>query len=477
MMRRAYLAIELILLAWLLGADTFAQQGDPAASPVLARAQQLITLVSSKDVDAPERLKRALLDENWYVRGEAARAIARLGDKSAGPLLLPLLRDQSWFVRCAALEAIASLGTGSDASAVREVMNSTDAYVRARSAATLPWMDPAAAETLIQALGDGEQLVRRAAARSLGELKSANAVDPLIALLKDDDPNVRKTAAVALGRIGDRKAVDAIRAAASKAPGDQWEYSAALYRLGSRESLDRITPALRNEYADVRQGALKALLEFADARSLPALVSVAGGESSSSKKEALSIRLALADGLASFEGEDARVVLVNMLDDPEAAVRAASVASLAKISRSPKNDSSERSLIALVSALKRENAPVVIDAITEALSAFDRPRAADLLLDARTADGKLSPNVRKALAASGVTAENESAQLTAGDVTGRVRAADRLARLGDAKAVEPLIEALTAAKEIQVKVKAAEALGVLRDRRAVDSLVVTRSRN
>src|SRR6185295_16358330 len=97
----------------------------------------------------PTRIKQALTDENWYVRGEAARALGMLGDKSASALLLPLLKDQSWFVRSAALTAIASLGAPSEAQTARELVDSPDAYVRARASITLA--DPT---VLIQALGD-----------------------------------------------------------------------------------------------------------------------------------------------------------------------------------------------------------------------------------------------------------------------------------------------------------------------------------
>jgi HEAT repeat protein len=475
-MRKTFLAIDLILLTWLSSASALAQQApdsrDGPPSPVLARAQQLIALIDSKEVNAPAKLKQALSDENWYVRGEAARALGRLGDKSAGPLLLTLLQDQSWFVRSAALEAIASLGAASEAVALRELTTSPDAYVRARAVATLAAGNSAAADSLIQALADSDDLVRRAAATALGELKAANAVDALLGLLKDDDPGVRKASAVALGRIGDKRAAGAVLTSLPEAAAGQWEYAAALYRLGNRDHLDQITAALRSEYADARQGALKTLLELGDNRALPALLSLAANDGTSDKRDTLHIRLALANGLAAFEGKESGTALIDMLGDAEPAVRAAAVGSLLKTSRpDPKSDSSQRSLIALIGALKKEDSAIVIDALTEALGSFDRTRVADLLLDARDAEGKLSPNVLKALAVAGVTAESQSSQLSAGDVVDRVRAADRLARLGDAKAVEPLIDALAISKETQVRVKAAEALGALRDRRAVESLM------
>ena len=474
-MRKTLLSIELILLAGLFStglAQQAADSRDGAPSAALARAQQLIALIDSKDENAAAKLKQALSDDSWYVRGEAARALGRRGDKSAGPLLITLLQDQSWFVRNAALEAIASLGSASEDPAVQELTKSPDVYVRARALTVSAAANSAAVGSLIHGLADSDEFVRRTAATALGQLKAANSVDALIGLLKDDDPAVRKASTVALGRIGDKRAVSAIQSAIPEAAPVQWEYAAALHRLGNRDYLTQITAALRSEYADVRQAALTTLLELADNRALPELLSFAAADGPLAKKDALNIRLALADGLSSFEGDEARIALTDMLSAAEPVVRAAAVGSILKTSRrDPNSDASQRSLIALVGALKKETSPIVIDVITEAVAQFDRARVTDLLLDARTAEGKLSPNVIKALAAAGVTAESQSLQLNAGDVADRTRAAERLARLGDAKAVEPLIDVLTSAKEVQVRVKAAEALGMLRDRRAVESLM------
>lgn len=88
-MRRTFLAINLILIAWLPAVNASAQQAtesrENGQSAALARAKQLDGLLSSNSAEAPARIKQALSDENWYVRGEAARALARLGDKSASP--------------------------------------------------------------------------------------------------------------------------------------------------------------------------------------------------------------------------------------------------------------------------------------------------------------------------------------------------------------------------------------------------------
>lgn len=467
-MRSAFLSLTLILLA-IIEADAWPQKAaaDDSPNPAVARARRLFEIADSNDAEARSKLTQALSDESWYVRGQAALALARTGDKSLAQILVPLLKDKSWFVRSAALEAIGTLGSPTT-DRTQPSAASADAYFRARAAATAGALgDSGDVDQLIKSLADSDSLVRRAAAGALGQLKAPSAVDSLIAALKDDDESVRKSAAAALGRIADRRAAVAVQAAAKDAGIEQWEYAAALYRLGNRDHLESITAALASEYADIRQGALKELLEFADERSLPALLPLAR---SGAAKDSASIRFALAGGLVRFNSDNARTALINMLNDAEPAVRAASVTSLSQISKG-KSEFSERALAAIVLVLRNETSPFVLAAINDAFSSFDRTRVTDVLLDSRTADGKLSPNIVRALTAAGVTTDTQASQLVTGDIAERIQAANRLARLGDIKAVVPLIDALTSAKELELKVKAAEALGELRDRRAVDALV------
>src|SRR5215471_12429836 len=168
-MKKTSLAINGLLLCWLCATIASEQKssqtnGDP--NPALSRAEQLFALVDSKDSGASAKIKQALSDENWYVRGEAAIAIARLGDKSNGPLLLPLLQDQNWFVRSAALRAITLLGAQSETPLVEP--GTSDVYLRASALSTSASSSNVPIDSLIKSLADGDDLVRRAAAISLG---------------------------------------------------------------------------------------------------------------------------------------------------------------------------------------------------------------------------------------------------------------------------------------------------------------------
>jgi len=432
----------------------------------------MFSLVESKNPEAQSKIKPSLSDDNWYVRGEAARALGRLGDKSIAPLLIPLTQDPNWFVRDSALEALIAIKASPEAG-IEQMMSSTDSYTRARAATTLGALGYAPAiDSLIRALSDSDEIVRRAAATALGEMKTTKATDALIALLKEEDSSVRKSAAVALGKIGDRRAETAILGANKNS--SDWEYAASLYRLGNRDYLDHITVALRSEYADMRFQSLRTLLEFADSRALPSLLELATGQKNStdskmSAQESFSIRLLLAEGLARFDGAEARAALTKLLEDPEPSVRTAVVASLVKASKG--NSKDEATLTVLVAALKKEKSPLVLSAISDGLASFDRTRVADLLLQSKPSEGKLSQPVLQALAAIDVTTDSLIAQLTTGDVNARTRAIERLGLMGDSKAFQPLIEVLTSSKELQVRVTAAQALGTLKDRRSTDALI------
>ena len=130
---------------------------------------------------------------------------------------------------------------------------------------------------------------------------------------------LRKAAAVALGKIGYKNAWTAISAAPKTS--EDWEYAAALYRLGHRDALDAVTAALHSHYADVRIAALRDLLEFADNQALPALLDHASPQPANptaakvSANESIAFRLLIADGLARFSGPEAQTAVIKMMED------------------------------------------------------------------------------------------------------------------------------------------------------------------
>ncbi|HET8676368.1 MAG TPA: HEAT repeat domain-containing protein, partial [Blastocatellia bacterium] len=274
-----FIQLAALTFTLLLAGRAPAQSVEPKDQPAnnaSAQVKQIKSLAESKDPEAASKIVASLSSADWYVRGEAARALGRLRSKAHVRDLFPLVEDKNWFVREAALSALSEIGETSVASSLKTSLESEDPFVRARAARSLGLLkEISATETLIKSLGDQHEIVRRAAAMALGEMRANAAVDPLITLLADSDPSVRRSAAVALGRIGDIRAADALLAATKAESTVDWEYAAALYRLGKTEHLDGVAAALHSDFADERNASLRALLEFADAGALSEIMSLA----------------------------------------------------------------------------------------------------------------------------------------------------------------------------------------------------------
>jgi HEAT repeat protein len=447
---------------------------------VSRRRESLSVLATLKDPANEEKARRSLTDEDWYVRGQAAIALAR-ANKAAAKDLLPLLEDKNWFVRSAALEGLGLLRDPSVGPDVQRLLDPSDPYICARAASLLGEINFApATDSLQKLLAADDDQVKRAAATALGMLKVQAAEDPLTALLKDDSFAVRAAAASALGKLGDHKAESAVETAFNdatqrEAP-ESWEYAAALYRLGNHDHIDAVIAALKSQFADTRAGALRALTEFGDNRAMPALADLskipASSDASAVSPDA-SFRLQLVSALARINETQARAALMTMFSDPDPDIRATAVtglaASLSQARSSPGFSSSEidDSMTAMVGLLKSEQSPAVVAALTKSLSLLDRDRAINALLVLV----KYGDNITKALSGLGITVDSMSSRLASGELSDRVYAAGVLGRLGDHQSVPALAEALVSAKEPPLRVKAAESLGILADRRGENALV------
>ncbi|HXG63710.1 MAG TPA: HEAT repeat domain-containing protein, partial [Blastocatellia bacterium] len=110
----------LLLLALAQIAPAQSATRNQEVSPSLEKVREMQALLQSSDAARAEKVKEALADGDWYVRGEAARLLGKLGDKANAPALLPLVRDENWFVRDAALEALGALGEPSAATSMQQ---------------------------------------------------------------------------------------------------------------------------------------------------------------------------------------------------------------------------------------------------------------------------------------------------------------------------------------------------------------------
>lgn len=177
------------------------------------RQQACAALEVMREARAVEPLLALLAgDENASMRGNAARALGRLGDSRANAQLVLALRDLAPDVRQQAVCALQALG------------------------------DLSAAPAIAALLQDPDGNVRYFATTALGKLGAADVITPLMARLREDGDQVDPTVSAALARIG--------------AP--------------AREPL---LAALRDERATVRARAAAALMTFNGQRVVAALTS------------------------------------------------------------------------------------------------------------------------------------------------------------------------------------------------------------
>ena len=117
---------------------------------------------------------------------------------------------------------------------------------------------------LIKELRDSHKNVRAQAARDLGKIKDGRAVQPLIIALKDKDSYVRGQIVTALGEIKDARAVDSLITILKDEDYlyVRQETVKALGKIKDGRAVQTLINALNDEYPDVREEAVKALIEI-----------------------------------------------------------------------------------------------------------------------------------------------------------------------------------------------------------------------
>jgi len=155
-----------------------------------------------------ERMLKALEDTDWEIRSFAARALGKIGEKTAVvPLIRALKEDENRDVRDCASDALGLLG---DASAVEPLVQAMkedrETSVRCSASGALGLIGHAGAvPALIAMLKDPDACLRYHCARALGEIGDEAALRPLVEALKDEDPSVRSHAVEALEKMTKQK--------------------------------------------------------------------------------------------------------------------------------------------------------------------------------------------------------------------------------------------------------------------------------
>lgn len=299
-------------------------------------------LGSMGDLAALEPLLKALFDPDAAVAGDAAYAIAKLG-QPAMPGLLQVLQDAPAQARIAAADALGIIADTKAIPALVAALKDQDSYLQIAAAKALARIrHPSVIEPLVNALEDSsnaaffygvsdeasaalvklgkpaiapmlESLKRPATSgrgrlliiRLLGELPDPRAVEPLVGLLSEPNLEVRQAAMTTLAKVAPQRALEALppflddadfnvrhhagellRNAGWKpeAPRDQARLAIAVGQYAQAletgpEALLLLLERLRDAEPAVRRAVAGALAKRKDKQALPALQAAAAAES------------------------------------------------------------------------------------------------------------------------------------------------------------------------------------------------------
>ncbi|MEG3224138.1 MAG: PBS lyase [Methanobacteriales archaeon Met13] len=295
-------------------------------------------------------------------------------------------------------------------------------------------------EGLITALNHENYLIRKQGAFGLKKVGDERAVEPLIKALrykywhKDYTllTSVRENAAEALGFIGSEDAIEPLIKAMETDPDEEvrWKAAWALGEIGSPQATEVLIQALKDNSWTVRRHAANSLGIIGDQDAVPPLMKALEDKDWHVRKYA-------AVALGKMKDEVAIPFLLKALEDKDWHVRKYAAVALGKMK-------DEVAIPFLLEALEDEDADVRWKAGSSLVSMGD------------LAVPSLIKKFKK------------------GNWHTRGRAAEILGKIGDERALQPLMDSLTPGKfrdkHRHVRGKAAEALGRIGDKKSLEIL-------
>jgi aminopeptidase N len=248
---------------WILKKLTFAKDKDELIDQLqnskylMARSQAvkgLAALEDNKDAQAAI-IKAATEDKFWGVREEAVKAVAKLTGDEARKALIKAAVDAKSAVRREALQALAKFKHDDTKEAIKKAIESDKSYYAVAEA-----LKSLAA---IDKDGSREFLIKAVSQNSHREVILKAAVDKLIAA---EDKNLESVLMKKLSEsLTPEQRVTVIGSLARLKPGDE-------------DALKRLHDQLGNDRMNVRRSAIDALVQVADAGSIPVLEARRGQE-------------------------------------------------------------------------------------------------------------------------------------------------------------------------------------------------------
>lgn len=251
-----------------------------------AAARALGNLGYPLAVGAMDRLLKLADDEEPFVRREAVRTLEKLAGPQSLDALLAALSDSHPRVRLAAVHVLALLKLPGARRAVVTTLGDEDEEVKAEAFVALKGLGRSELKNLLaEALKRNNRYqVQVAAARLVGELHLTGLLSDVADLLIRDDvvPAVKREARETLSAMKDAIVVAKLRAQLES--GDRTARDRAIKLLGiqgSSEAVDSLLALLKDEDPFVRRRVVSALGDAGDTRAIPALEFLQNKESDS----------------------------------------------------------------------------------------------------------------------------------------------------------------------------------------------------
>ncbi|HEY0351019.1 MAG TPA: HEAT repeat domain-containing protein, partial [Gemmatimonadales bacterium] len=475
--------------AWLAPriADILTRHGQVVVEPLMgllaqssgnpARAWAANVLGEVRAQSAFPILVKALDDPDDEVRGKAATALGRLGDRRAlSHLLEHLLTDPAPFVRGRIASTLGQFDGPEVIDRLVRALGDPAWWVRMRSVEALEQIGPVAEGPLLMALEDRDSEIRQRAAVSLERLgvaanlmqmlegddqatdasqilihlASAGTRELLAELLLHPSPNLRELAIASIRRAGRS---DLGTELIQRAAGDS-EPSLRASALDTLRTLrlDRALPAALTGAADADPRVRAAAIHLAGTLGSPDIADVIRAHAADPEP---SVRAAAARALGAIKARAAHAELARLMDDPVSAVREAAVLAVA--------DAGLRQLEPKLGELLGDSEEAVRSAAARSLAALGDRAAVPALLRAFP---QASPPHREGIAAAvsrldpGALAGLIDSLVQRNDTGGKLAVTRILGRMRQPESLEMLIR-LSRDPDAHVRTAALESLGRL----------------
>ena len=380
-----------------------------------------------------------LKSSRWQVRAEAAARLGASRQKRAAPALIRALENENAAVRLAVIEALGAICHPAAAEAL---------------AASLAGLSRRPKDALAAEEAPSREAEYEALALALGALGPA-AVPPLLRLLDSDERDARRWATHALGRTRDPRAADPLIKRLGDNRSDVRKAAAlALGEIGDRSALESLVKTLANRDPETRRAAAVALGMIGSDQAADPLCALLEDPNEP-------VQLAVVEALRRIGGLRGGAGLRAALDGGRKNVRESPAAALSSLQFAPAS-AEERAAVAvlagdfpaalregaaaagaLLAALGSRNAQRRRQA-AEALAALRPAAAVDPLLRAlRDLDVAVREAAARALAEIGPAAlDGLVGMLAHNDATAQRLAARSLGDIGDPRAVAALADAI-----------------------------------